>query len=353
MFPSFMKHARRVSAAGALLFCSASSTSAGLFCNWCVEPMRPYFSPECEPNWGHYVTQWRQFPELSSGSQSGDYCPSCEQYPGDNSQLWTSDPEQLPTQNMYSGNPPQVFAAPSDGGYVPNGADMHYNQPPLKMPAPSDSYQYQGQPQILQMPPLQSDSMLGNEAFQMPPVQNASPPQNMSQQYMTPQNGGTPGNPIPMQDGPQPGQRPAQNTLNPQPLEPRQFNPTPQPQQSTPGELEMPPLPDQTGLQRYNNRRQATFSQQQVPVTMQSPGHRRVFNGRLQYGRYGGPIPPYQQPESTQAQPLVMNSHPSPARGVPVQGISFSKEVPEHQPGTPLEPAYKKWLKLPRLPSWK
>ena len=51
------------------------SATAGLFCHWCVEPLRPYCSPACEPTWGVHVASWKQFPEHRI---QGDYCPTCQ-----------------------------------------------------------------------------------------------------------------------------------------------------------------------------------------------------------------------------------------------------------------------------------
>ena len=133
--------------------------------------------------------------------------------------------------------------------------------------------------------------------------------------------------------------------------------PLPETNQNIPMQ-EMPPLPGQTSLPAYGNGRLAMFNGNGTPTQIQSASSRRVFNGRLKYGRHGGPIPEYQQPQNIQAQPryiqaqpLIMNSN-QPAQNS-IRGISFSNDASTSGttvPDTAPVPAYRRWLKMPRLP---
>jgi hypothetical protein len=351
MIQPLIKRSRKVAATGVLLLCTGTSVSAGLFCNWYVDPIRPYYSPECEPNYGYHPTRWKQFPPMTDSFESGDFCPSCQPGAEVGTEVWngpglptpvdetmmTEQGQGMHFQNMQIQNgqgqifsPPMTEQSYPNPGYPSGRPDYNYNSSPMTAPGPVVPQETQ---QFQQTQPMQMPSMQGQPILQP----SAGTPQPM---YGNQPFAGQPTTLTPMPD-----------TL---PGNSQQFNPVPIPDGNLPSPMEMPPLPDQTNVQGLGNRHPAGFAGNRVPVQVQLNQPNRVFNGRLAYGRYGGPIPVYQQPQNGQtaeAQPLVINTT-QPQR-VPVKGISFSRDVsqPESENGTPT-PGYKRWLRMPRLPAW-
>lgn len=308
MVQFFIRNFSRFAYAGTAFALSLSPVNAGLFCEWCVEPMRPYYSPACEPNWGVHVTSWKQFP--MTHTQNGDYCPQCEaggavnSYPMETMQgtpVMPQGPQAIVLPQQSGAVPPAVFSPPSTDGAVMYEASPGYpgNQ---SLGVPSTSM------------PLQIPQ--GNAGGQ--PTSPGAPV------------------PMPMQSMP-PAPTPMDNQLQPMPANPGEL--APQPDNGVPGPMPLPDFPGQAvrpqpGVNRFSN-----YSNPQLAVR---PGS---FRQRV------APVPAYQQPAAVTAAPLIQN-HSSALTRVPVQGVSFTETLPANAQAAPQAEVEKKsfWKKLPSLP---
>ena len=120
----------------AVCLLTAGSASAGLFCEWFIDPLRPYCSPEHESTWGVHTTSWRQFP--MSYSQHGSYCPQCQAGGTINSgpmQTFSAEataPSAIIIPQQQTSSAPMVFQRPNvspEAVYNGNPAPLQFAPP--------------------------------------------------------------------------------------------------------------------------------------------------------------------------------------------------------------------------------
>lgn len=303
---------RNLALAAAFLLPSGAAT-AGLFCEWCVDPLRPYCSPEHDPNWGVHVTSWKQFP--AANSQYGDFCPDCQA----GQQMGVAPMQSFPGTTST----PSAIIIPQQ----PTAAPMVFQAPGVTPGAVYNSNPPQGQPGPMQPVPLQTAPMPAG------PMQNAP-------------NAASPGAlvPLPMQTMP-PAPSPMQNHLLPQPnnviqpqLQPGN-HPVPQPNNATSGPIPLPDFPSQTSVQSPTQNHLSSFAGQRPPI----------FNGALR--QRVAPVPVYRQPAAVNAVPLIQNQSVTQPQLVPVTGVSYSPSVPQQQPQNVHQGnVFTRFLKNPKLP---
>ena len=345
MARSLINTIQRLAAAGTLSVCALSTASAGLFCDWCVEPMRPYTSPECQPNWGYHPTVWKQFPESQGQFGSGDYCPECNAGNVNSIPNWNA----MNSAGAPVGNGAIIMTAP--GQSIP-GAGLQI--PMATQPAPmAGARTYTAPPQAV---PPGSESQ--TSPYAIPPMNMGpvnAPQLNQATPAATPQS--SPGAPVPVEGAVPNGQPPM--PLDPAPDNGAGSNPIPQAGFGLPTPV---PMSQHSATSRAVNAMRAGFFGRQAPVQNINQPRRPLLNGRLRYGRHGGPSSTYQTPLNSQATPLVVNASGQPvsmppqqmlmpqpqtqAGQVPVQGVTYSQTVPATQTTVPAS-GYRKWFRLP------
>ncbi|MEZ6122950.1 MAG: hypothetical protein R3C49_07215 [Planctomycetaceae bacterium] len=153
MITAILRKLQRHAPVAVILAASASGASAGLFCDWRCDPMRPFYSPACEPAWGYHETCWRRFPQMESCNGWGDYCPACQADGGAASGDYYADgavpvqqfeavPDQsyqmIPQAGTYSGTPTMQGAPLVVPGQTVVQPQQSY-QPGLRYEAPGNN----------------------------------------------------------------------------------------------------------------------------------------------------------------------------------------------------------------------
>ena len=261
---------QKLAVVGALTLASATSVSAGLFCNLqCCQQPRDWYSPACEPAWGYHQTCWRKFPPVEPCSGWGDYCAACD-------------------TNGGGGIAPGAY---QDGGY---GMDTHQQAIPLQPISP----------QVLQAPP----AVINQPSYHAAPTQNYGGQNYAAPMQATPSYGGQ-GYGAGADSGPSYNYNASPNYGTPLNIEPSQpeggaGDLPPQPQVE-------PRLPDSSRLMNIPGNYQQT--------NRYAP---RAGAEQISYGRWQ-PVEGVQPVNSNAPAPQSIAT-PQPGQQVPVRGVSFN-----------------------------
>jgi len=294
-----LRKLQKLAVVGALTLTSATSVSAGLFCNLeCCRGQRDWYSPACEPAWGYHQTCWRKFPPVEPCSGWGDYCATCD-------------------TNGGGGIAPGAY---EDGGY---GVNTYQQAIPLQPMAP----------RVLQAPP----AVINQRPYNANPVQPT--PDYGAQNY------GAPMQPTPSYSGQGYGadanSGPSYN-YNASPNYGTPLNIEPSHPEGGAGDLTPQPQPE-TDMPDSSQLMNIPGNYQQTNRYAPRAGTEQISYGKWQPAENAQPV----NPNGPAPQSLAV---PQPGQRVPVRGVSFNRVRPTN--GTQ-QPVVKRSLLSRILPGGK